>query len=199
VTSEKFASVLFRTGRNFTARWTCQRGDYLLWLSRGNPLQRREEPLVADVWSICDEALVTITNRWQDFPPWFDLHPLEVSGQFIPWMKQRMEARDYPEEPIDGPNIWRVKGGDRVVWVGLPRSEQTSVDGVLGIVDCRAAVVVLGEIAMSARRQGAILDELFPFMHFEQSPQAMALCTAGLKAEQSLGLPPVYDSEWRLG
>jgi hypothetical protein len=134
---------------------------------------------------ICDEAPVTITNRWQDFPPWFDLHPLEVSGQFIPWMKQRMEACDYPEEPIDGPNIWRVKGGDRVVWVGLPRSEQTSVDGVLGIVDCPAAVVVLGEIPMSARRQGDILDELFPFMHFEQSPQAIALRTAGLKADRA--------------
>jgi hypothetical protein len=188
--SEKFASVLLRTGRNFTARWTCQRGDYLLWLRRGNPLEgKREEPTVLDVWSICNEVLVTITNRWQDFPPWFDLHPLEVSGQFIPWMKERMEARDYPEEPIDGPNIWRVKGGDRVVWVGLSRSEQPSVDGVLGIVDCRAAVAVLGDDP----------DSLFPFMKFEQSPGAIALCTAGLEAERSLRFPRVYDFEWRLG
>ena len=92
-------------------------------------------------------------------------------------MKERMEACDYPEEPIDGPNIWRVKGGDRVVWVGLSRSEQTSVDGVLGIVDCRAAVAVLGDDP----------DSPFPFMNFEQSPEAVALCTAGLQAERSLG------------
>ena len=188
--SEKFASVLLRTGRNFTARWTSQRGDYLLWLRRGNPLEgRREEPTVLDVWSICNDALVTITNRWQDFPPWFDLHPLEVSGQFVPWMKERMEARDYPAEPIDGPNIWRVKGGDRVVWVGLSRSGQTCVEGVLGIVDCRAAVAVLGHDP----------DSPFPFMNFEQSPEAVALCTAGLQAERSLGFPRVYDFEWRLG
>ena len=61
-------------------------------------------------------AFVTITNRWQDFPAWFDLHPTEVTNSLMGWMRSRIEARDYPEEPIEGPNIWRVQGGDRIVW-----------------------------------------------------------------------------------
>jgi hypothetical protein len=187
--SEKLASVVFRTGKDFTARWSCQQGDYLLWLRRDPFDGIREEARILDVWSMSDESSVTITNRWQDFPPWFDLHPLEVSGRFIPWMKTRIEARDYPAEPIDGPNIWRVKGGDRIVWVGLSRLGQSLVDGVLGIVDCRAAVAVLGDHP----------DGPFAFTNFEESPSSIALCTAGLQADRSLGLPRVFDAEWRLG
>ena len=188
--SEKFASVLLRTGRDFTARWSCRQGDYLLLLRPDHPFEgMREDAKILDVWSMGDEASVTITNRWQDFPPWFDLHPLEVSGQLIPWMRKRIEARDYPQEPIDGPNIWRVKGGDRIVWVGLPKLSQAFVDGVLGIVDCRAAVAVLGHHP----------DGPSAFMNFEQSPSSIALCTAGLQAARSLGLPRVFAPEWRLG
>ena len=40
-------------------------------------------------WSIPDRASVPITNRWQDFPPWFDLYPTEVSNSLMAWMKAR--------------------------------------------------------------------------------------------------------------
>ena len=151
--SEKFASVLLRTGG--ISRRDGRVSEGIISSGFVGAIRWRggvRSPPFSMYGRFAIMRWVTITNRWQNFPPWFDLHPLEVSGQFIPWMKERMEARDYPEEPIDGPNIWRVKGGDRVVWVGLPRSEQTSVDGVLGIVDCRAAVAVLGTIQIHHSR-----------------------------------------------
>jgi hypothetical protein len=148
-----------------------------------------DEPQILDLWWMPDGAFVTITNRRQDFPAWFDLHPTEVTNSLMEWRRSRIEQRDYPEEPIEGPNIWRVQGGDRIVWVGQPRAGQVLVDGVLGILDCRAAVAVLGDHA----------DGPLAFMEFKQSPSALALGAAALRAERSLGQPYVIGTEWMLG
>jgi hypothetical protein len=189
VVSERYEEIILRAGQNFTARWGCRKGDYVLWFRR-NPFSAvAEKPQVIDLWSTPDEATVTITNRWQDFPGWFDLHPTETANELVTWMKKRIETGDYLDQPIDGPNIWRVKGGDRVVWVGPPRPDQASVDGVFGILDCEVAVVVLGNHP----------DGPFAFMSFVTSPIAMQLAAAGLRAERSLGQPRVFDTEWTLG
>jgi hypothetical protein len=74
-----------------------------------------KDPQIVDVWQMPDGAFVTITDRWQDFPDWFDLHPLAVKDRLVPWMQKRLEAANYPKEPLDGPTIWRLKGGDRIV------------------------------------------------------------------------------------
>jgi len=186
---EKYAAVLTRTTSEFTTKWSCRKGDYLLWFRRKLMAPANDEPQILDLWSTLNGTSVIMTNRWQDFPPWFDLHPTEVTSRLMGWMKSRIERRDYPEEPIDGPNIWRAKGGDRIVWVGPPRVDQTCVDGVLGILDCRAAVAVLGDHP----------DGLLAFMEFQQSQSGVALGSAGLRAERSLGMPHVFDTDWQLG
>jgi hypothetical protein len=182
------ATVLARSTWGFTTRWFCRQGDYLLWFRR-DQIARLDEAKILDLWSPLDGTCVTITNRWQDFPSWFDLHPTEACGHLMEWMRRRVAARDYPDEPIDGPNIWRVKAGDRVVWVGLPREGQAIVDGVLGVLDCRSAVAVLGDHP----------DGAFAFMQFEQTPIAVELGAAALRAERNLGQPRVVDTEWLLG
>jgi hypothetical protein len=141
----RYDAVLARTTRDFTTRWNCREGDCLLWLRRDPFAGANLHPQVIDLWSMIDGAYVTITNRWQDFPPWFDLHPVEVTGRLMPWMRTRVEAHDYPDQPIDGPNIWRAKSGDRIVWVGPPQLNRPHVDGVLAILDCCAAVAALGD------------------------------------------------------
>jgi hypothetical protein len=185
----RYGNILTRTTKDFTARWPCKRGDYLLWFRRDPLAGLAADPQILDVWAMPDGASVVMTNRWQDFPPWFDLHPTEVATGLFGWMKKRIEARDYPEEPIDGPNIWRVKGGDRIVWVGPSRVDQPSVDVVLGILDCRAAVAVLGDHP----------DGSLAFMEFKSSQSGIAMGSAALRAERSLGMPSVFDTEWRLG
>src|SRR5262249_5333434 len=141
----EYGDVVIRTSRDFTTQWHCRQGDYLLWLRR-DPFGRPDtDPQAVDLWSMLEGASVVITNRWQEFPLWFDLHPTEVTARIMAWMRPRVEARDYPDEPIDGPNIWRAKSGDRIVWVGPPRLDRPNVDGVLSILDCLAAVAVLGD------------------------------------------------------
>lgn len=73
---------------------------------------------VRDVWQMKDGDYLTITNRWQDLPPWFDLHPLECSGALCDWMQKKLREGYEPEEPVEGPNIWRLSAGDRLAWVG---------------------------------------------------------------------------------
>jgi hypothetical protein len=187
---EIYDAVLTRTGRAFTARWSCRKGDYLVWLRRDPFAKLDNEAQILDLWSMPDGAFVTITNRWQDFPPWFDLHPLEVKNTLVKWMQERVDASDYPGEPIDGPNIWRAKGGDRIVWVGSPKVDQPHVDGVLGVLECGEAVAVLGDHP----------DGPLVFMEFEQSPSALELCRAAVEADRSLRQPRAFHAaEWQLG
>jgi hypothetical protein len=187
--SEKYAAVLTRTTRDFTAHWLSQRGDYLLWFRRDPFKQLDHDAQILDLWWITEGASVTITNRWQDFPHWFDLHPTEVGYNLRGWMKSRLQTRDYPDEPIDGPNIWRARGGDRIVWVGLPRTGQVIVDGVLGILDCNSAVAVLGNHP----------DGPLGFMEFKSTETSIRLGAAAARAERSLGIPRVLDTVWHLG
>jgi len=130
---------------------------------------------------------VTITNRRQDFPDWFDLHPLEVKGSLCTWMQARIDANDYPDEPLDAPNIWRAQSGDRVLWLRSRRGPMTSTDGVLEILDCWDSVAVLGE-----HRDGAEA-----FMQFREPSHT--LFREAIEAEERMEPARTFGSDWKLG
>jgi hypothetical protein len=75
------------------------------------------------------------------------------------------------------------------VRVGPARAGQAIIERVLGILDCSEAVAVLGDHP----------DGPLAFMDFKQSPSALALGAAALRAERSLGQPNVIHTEWMLG
>ena len=52
----------------------------------------------------------TITNRLEDLPPWFKLHPTEICDSFVYKLREKVERGDYPDEPLDGPTVKAVKG-----------------------------------------------------------------------------------------
>jgi hypothetical protein len=81
----------------------------------------------------------------EDLPPWFRLHPTEVCGSLVYKIAPQVEKGDYPREPISGPNLWRLKTGDRVAWVGADRPERRSVNGILAILNCRESAFAVGE------------------------------------------------------
>jgi hypothetical protein len=153
---------------------------------------------IADIWKLRDGNFVTITNRQVDLPDWFDLHPLEVSGSLVWWMKKRLEDGYNPQEPIDGPNLWRVFAGDRIVWVGPNRSTIQSDDGVLELVDFQENALVYGE-------PFDLSGEFAAFGGFDRreppSPEGTQLCRAGWEALNRLGIPrtAAVDNEWRIG
>lgn len=140
---------------------------------------------------------MTITNRYVDLPDWFDLHPLEVSGAAVSWMMKRIDGGYKPDEPIDGPNIWRIFAGDRVVWVGHERHGVESENGVLGLVDFRENALVYGEpfdLSGDCPSFGG-------FDRGEPSPEGVRLCQAGLDALKRIGLPRVIaaNDQWKIG
>src|SRR5579859_4346987 len=104
-------------GHDTTMHWPCRRGDFLLWLE--SPGLFAKEPSMADFWEMRDGDFVTITNRADDLPTWFELHPSEAQGDLVQVLMAKLNAGwQPPDEPMDGSNLWRLKAGDRLAWVG---------------------------------------------------------------------------------
>ena len=183
---------------DMTLRWACRAGEYMLWASCQGPLSGSSNPYgVADVWELRDGNFVTITNRNFDLPDWFDLHPLEVSGRLVEWMRRRLDAGYEPNDPMDGPNLWRIRAGDRVAWVGTPRGGVDGEGPVLGLLNFNADALVYGEPLEISRG--------FPtfggFEQKDQSEERVRLAREDWKAICSLGEPRIVaaDPQWRLG
>lgn len=143
---------------------------------------------------------VSITNRIGDLPSWFELHPTEVSGfAACLMMQEKLENGYKPKDPVDGPNLWRVMVGDRVIWVrrtgvGTENFEQT-------LVLFRDNALVFGERLVHTedvawlRSFGALLEE-------SPRDEITTRVGAGLTAVRKIGLPreiPEVGSGWHIG
>ena len=189
---------MIRFDSDMTLRWACCTGDYVFWAKfQGLSSSEGHEYKIADIWELRDGDFLTITNRYVDLPDWFHLHPLEVSGAAVSWMMKRIAGGYKPDEPIDGPNIWRVFAGDRVVWVGPKRHGVESENGVLGLVDFEENALVYGEPFN--------LSGDFPsfggFDKGEPSPEGVRLCQAGWDVLKRIGLPQeiAANDQWKIG
>jgi hypothetical protein len=180
-----------------TVRWACRAGDYLLWARSLGIFAPSDQPhALADIWEFRDGDFVTLTNRVADLPTGFELHPLEVAGSLAYWMMKRLNEGYRPAEPIDGPNLWRVRAGDRVAWVGASRSGVRSDDGVLEVVNFQVDALVNGEPLMfieGAPTFGGVTDP--------ESVIGKRLCSAGMAAILEGGSPRTIaaDPQWHLG
>ena len=182
--------------RDTTLRLPCRRGDFLLWLGYRGIFSGPEAVQCYDMWEMRDGSHLTITNRLEDLPPWFKLHPTEICDSFVYKMMAQVEKGDYPSQPLNGPNLGRLKSGDRVAWVGAERPDRRSVNGILAILDCRESALAVGDAAW---------DSLEEFAGFgapttpEMKPDDVARCQAAVNAVKRLGLPREWAPEWRLG
>jgi len=168
----------------------------VLWLQFTDPIAEQSLGMV-DLWEMRDGDFVTITNRPDDLPVSFELHPTEVRNALAYQMAAKLEkGYQPPDEPADGPNIWRLKSGDRMAWVGNSRPGQEAVDGILAILDCRECCLAFGE-----GNRGGIED----FMAFgspskpEPSPEDTVRCQTAVKAVRQLGIPRIWAPVWGLG
>jgi hypothetical protein len=151
--------------------------------------------LIRDIWEMREGNQVTITNRYEDIPGWFTLHPLEVCNRFIQPMQKLLDSGYDPPDPLEGANIWRLKAGDRLAWVGKlgPGSPQK---GPI-IVDFKECALVIGEDA-----RGITLDSFLTFGAMtkdKQSPEGITMVREAIKAVFQLGMPRSYAPEWKLG
>jgi hypothetical protein len=187
---------IIRFRQDMTLRWPCRRGDFLMWFGFSGIFSGPGAIRCYDLWEMRDGYHVTITNRFEDLPPWFRLHPSEICDSFVYKMYEQIERGDYPPSPMDAPNLWRLKSGDRVAWVGADRPERRAVDGILAVLDCDECALLVGE----GDRGG--LEEFAGFgcpSTPEMARQGLAICRAALKVVKSLGLPCTWGPDWMLG
>jgi hypothetical protein len=182
--------------RDMTLRWPCRRGDFLMWLGYRDILSGPEALQCFDFWEMQAGHHITITNRLEDLPPWFELHPTEVCGSLADKMMAKLREGYKPAEPMDGPNIWRLKPGDRLAWVGVDRPERASVGGVLAIVDCRECALAIGE------GQWNLLGDLAVFgapTTESMKPDDVVRCQAAVQMVKRIGVPRTSARDWLLG
>lgn len=179
-----------------TIRWSCRQGDYLIWCRFDILGDENQLPKVMGMWVVQDGNFVTVTNRRQDLPDWFELHPLEVSGSLVHWMMEKLNSGYDPADPMDRSNLWRIFAGDSLVWVGLSRPDLKGDEGVLALIDFRDNALVVGE-PFDPSSDTAI----FGGMGKSVTPEVAQRCRNGMLAVSRLGIPRVAaaDHQWRLG
>src|SRR4051794_22214945 len=102
--SESFMPEVIQFTGDMTLWWPCRRGDQLLWFRSASLLAGKNSLQCYDSWQMRDGSHVRITNRLEDFPSWFQLHPLEICGSLVYKLYKKIEEGDYPDAPVDGPN-----------------------------------------------------------------------------------------------
>ena len=176
-----------------TIRWPSQAGDYVLWMRMSNPFAADAKWSIRDFWATADGDAVTITNTWDDLPPWFQLHPLEVADSFCPRMMAMLAAGHKPRDPTDGPGMWRVGAGDRIVRVGVDRAGALGREGVLSVVSFERSALAYGE--GTGQSQALIFGAVNVRVPLEEKVRFRAGYLAGVKE----GAARCVDDAWRLG
>jgi hypothetical protein len=186
-----------------TLRWPCREGDFVLWIRWPGVLAEAPRPDVVDLWALRDGDFITITNRLVDLPAWFELHPTEVQGLLAHEMGRKLEQGYQAGEVIDGPNLWRLKAGDRMVWVGVSRPGSPATNGIIAILDFHECALAIGE---SSKPQGLLEFVAFGALKPAEDrigneyAQDVARCHTAFAAVQNLGGPDVLtDGGWALG
>ena len=193
-----------RFGEDTTLHWSCRPGDFILWFTIKSVMHLMGDPenawTIMDFWEMRDGDFAKITNRIEDLPPSFELHPSEVCNHAAWVISERMKAGCTPGEIMEGPNIWRVRVGDRLAWAGPSRPGMEAVDSLLSIVQFEECALVIGE---SNRRMG--LEEFIGFgspSEAGQSPEKVARCRRAYEAVRNLGIPRSIadvNVEWVFG
>jgi hypothetical protein len=178
-------------GGNATLRWSCREND-VVGLMRLPGLFAQSWDML-DFWQCRDGDYLTITNRIEDLPSWFELHPTEIKGRYLYQFKPE-SGRAYAD-PVESPNIWRIYAGDRVLWVGEERPLQSSSEGILAIVEFKENALLVRE----TNRDVDYMEWASGGPKVEPVPN-MSLVKKAVKVIQSLGEPRSLSvSGWGLG
>jgi hypothetical protein len=177
-----------------TMRFSFRSEDMLVWFRFTN-IFSKESLSIQDMWKLKDGDYATLTNRWEDIPSWFELHPLETKDLFVYRMMKKLDDGFEPDSIMDGPNILRVNAGDTIVWFGKSRSDIKSENGVLGVIKMYSNALMLGE-ASSVK---SVMDALRFGSVEECSQDEIKQVHSVLNKLREEGFPRTYSTSWKLG
>ena len=124
------------------------------------------------------------------------MHPTKVCDALVFEMPKKLESGYQPGEIMDGPIIWRLKAGDRLVWVGESRPGRKAVDRALAILECRRCALAVGESNRSGSEEWLAFGSL---LHPELTPCELARTRAAVEEVRKLGMPRTIVLQWALG
>jgi predicted esterase YcpF (UPF0227 family) len=177
-----------------TVRFSARSGDFLFWIGTDSFLAAHQFSAwtVRDFWQMRDGDSITITNRWDDVPSWFTLQPTEVSGSATYKFTKAMLANYKPDQETRGPNIWRVKSGNRLV---LLRADDI-LKNTRTIINFRACSLVIGE----TEPEKVVYGSDFGAVEKERLTPALRVALhAGAMAAFNLGAPSRWSESWSFG
>ena len=88
-------------GAKTTLKLEVHPSDYVLWVRWKHIFSTTDDIDILDFWEMREGDSVAITSRIEDLPPWFELHPTEVSGAACFWMVTgRVRDLDRPENVV---------------------------------------------------------------------------------------------------
>lgn len=181
---------------DMTVRLSCRAGDYLVWFAWSNVVGDDGGPVVRDMWELGDGDYVAITNRIEDWPPWFELHWTEARNTLALRMVAKLNEGYQPGEVVDGPNLWRIRAGDRLAWVGPSRPGRVSHDGILQILHFDECALAAG---VTTRTLGLKDFIGFGSLTTAENPTGIAWCRAATKQIRVMGIPRRIGVDWGLG
>lgn len=196
--NEQNGNPVAHFGPQMTVRWSCRKGDFLAWFRWrgifGNPENSVD---MLDVWEMRSGDFVTITNRTDDLPRWFELHPTEVCNHLAYEMAAKLNKGYRPSGIMDGPNLWRIRGGDRLAWIGEQRADIQPQGHVLAVLDFDNPALAVGETNRNQTMEDAIaFGSLTPE---GQEPQNAAKVHEAVLMVRKMGIPRTLDMDWQLG
>jgi hypothetical protein len=149
-----------------------------------------------DCWFLREGSSVLITSRSIDLPAWIELHPTETAGVLSFQTMKRLDEGWVPSEPVDAPNIWRIRAGDRVVFAGQSRPGVTAhARGLIEILDFTENGMIVGETQSSSLEDHTSFGQP---QHGDASGDQVRTARAAVDAVRRLGIPSTISLEWHL-
>lgn len=196
---KRSTNVTICFGSNMTVRWSCQQGDTLVWFRCKDIFDDPERGVdIRDMWEIRPGDSVTITNRVDDLPLWFSLHPTEVCNNVAHKIAEKLRGYQ-PRVIMEGMNMWRLRAGDTMAWIGEPRTGIQSHGSVLAVLDFLKCGIALG-----ASNPHTLIKDFMSFgspLPRGEDGRCVAKLREAVSVIRKMGPPRTLDGDrdWRLG
>jgi len=153
-----------------------------------------DRPEILDFWQMKGECELWITNKEEELPPGFELHPKEVCNDLARKMGCKLNSGWAPGEFVQYPTIWRVRAGDRVVIVG----ERSHLEGGVyhGVFDFGTSALTYW---LWPGRQLPSVEDAIAATPAEGDSVCKEWMRQAYARVSSMGVPRTFNENWTLG
>jgi hypothetical protein len=149
------------------------------------------------LWQMKDGDYLTITNRTQDMPGYFSLHPTEVCNSLAYRVLEQYNKTKLPARPISAPMLLRPKTADRLLQARLLSTESPWGCDFVAALALRNSALVVGETVRTRS-----LEEMSTYGSLADPHNMDIVNAVGMAAKNyvvKMGDPREFDEEWKIG